>query len=583
MPEMQEQMEIDAECAGDVVLLLGQMKQMNLPDLLDQHIKRHGGEEGISWGWVLCIWLAYVISQGDHRKLTVRDWVRQTQQTLRLVTGLELRELDFTDDRLTIALRHLSNDEQWNQIEQNLGASLIRVYNLPQKTLRADATTVSGYREGGEQSLWQFGHSKDDPTLRQVKIMMAALDPLGLPIAMDIVPGQNADDGLYVPVLKRALSCLQGKGKLVVGDSKMSAAAIRAYLQAQGQYYLMPLSQVGEVAQQMDAWVGAGVTLGEHAIKVMMTDEKGTQEIARGYELKRCCVYEKQTWEERILIVKSSAWAEAQRQNLEQRLEKATREILALTPPIGQGKRQLKEEKHLVERAEALMEKYKVKGLLVYTYERECRVEEKLVGRGRSGPHRERQVREHVRYQMITVKRDEEALAKHIAALGWRAYATNAPQVGLSFENAVLEYRDEYHVERGFGRIKGDRLGIAPLYVKRDDQVKGLARFLSLAVRLLTLMEFVARRSLKEQGRALAGLYLDSPVKTTTRPTAERLLQAFSSLKLIIITFSAQIVYQVKGLSSVHQEILHSLGLPPDLYTSLARNSVRVTQETIVA
>ena len=138
-------------------------------------------------------------------------------------------------------------------------------------------------------------------------------------------------------------------------------------------------------------------------------------------------------------------------------------------------------------------------------------------------------------------------------------------------------------MERDFGRFKGDLLGIAPMYVKRDDQVKGLIRFLSIAVRLLTLMEFVARRSLKEQKRAIAGLYLDSPVKTTTQPTTERLLRAFLHIKLIVISFSDRIVYQVQGLSHVHQDILGLLGLPLDLYTSLARTVSRVTQASSVA
>jgi len=583
MREVQEQMEINAECIDDVVVLLGQMKQMNLPSLLDQRIRRHPLEEGISWGWVLSIWLAYVISQGDHRKLSVRDWVRQTRETLTLATGLEIRELDFTDDRLTIALRHLSHDERWNQIEQDLAQGLIRVYNLPQETIRVDATTVSGYREGGEDSLWQFGHSKDDATLRQVKMMMAALDPLGLPVAMDMVAGQHADDRLYVPVLKRALSCLKGKGKLAVGDCKMSAIAIRAYLQGDEQYYLTPLSQVGEVAKQMDAWIEAGVALGEKASTVFITDEQGTEQIARGYELKRWCTYEGQTWEERVLVVQSLAWADAQRQNLEKRLEKAKKELLALTPPVGQGKRQIKEEAVLRERAEAILSKYEVTGLLTYTYQRESQMTEKLVGSGRSGPNRERQVIEQVRYQILTVSRDEQAFAKRVAALGWRAYATNAPESRLSFENAVLEYRNEYRVERGFGRFKGDCLGIAPMFVKREDQVRGLARFLSIAVRLFTLTEFVCRRNLKEQKRAVAGLYLDSPVKTTTKPTTERLLRAFLHIKLITITFSDRTIYQVQGLSSVHQDVIELLDLPPDLYTSLARTVSRVTQATTVA
>ena len=582
MPETQEEIEINAECVNDVVFLLGKMKQMNLPSLLDGHIKRHPLEEGLSWGWVVCIWLAYVVSQADHRKLTVRDWVRQTQQTLTLAIGLEVRELDFTDDRLTIALRHLSQDEEWNEIEQDLGRSLIRVYNLPQETVRVDATTVSGHREGGENSLWQFGHSKDDPTLRQVKLMMAALDPLGLPVALEIAPGQQADDGLYIPVLSRVLSILAGKDKLMVGDCKMCAAAIRAYLQAQGEFYLVPLAQVGEVAKQMDSWIAKGVAMGAKANKVVIGEGEEAKEIALGYELKRQCSHEGQTWEERVLVVKSHTWAETQQRHLEKRLEKAEKALLALTPPVKQGQRQIKEEQHLVERATAILAKYEVTGLLTYTYERESQKTEKLVGRGRSGPNRERQVVEQVRYQMISVKRDEEAIAKRVAALGWRAYATNAPLTRLSLEQAVLEYRNEYLVEHDFGLFKGP-LGMAPMYVKREDQVKGLARFLSLAVRLLTLVEFVPRRTLKEQGRAIAGLYLDSPSKTTSSPTAGRLLRAFLHIKLIIISFSDRVVYQVKGLLPVHQEILALSGLPSDLYTSLARTVPRTVKAPAVA
>jgi len=37
-----------------------------------------------------------------------------------------------------------------------------------------------------------LGHSKDDPTLRQVKVMVAALDPLGLPLVTEVVAGNQA-------------------------------------------------------------------------------------------------------------------------------------------------------------------------------------------------------------------------------------------------------------------------------------------------------------------------------------------------------------------------------------------------------
>jgi transposase len=246
---MKENVRISTERIDDFVVLLALMQQMDLPGILDRHIARHWLQQGLSWGWTASIWLAHIVSRGDHRKLTVRDWVRQAHSTLEMVTGLDIRETDFTDDRLTIVLRHLSDEAYWHAIEQELGQHLIRVYDLEEEVIRVDATTVSGYREGGEDSLWQFGYSKDDPTLRQIKAMMATLDPLGLPLALEVVSGEQADDPCYVPTIDRVLACLGRQGLLIVGDCKMSALATRAHLQEQGQYYLTPLTQVGETAR----------------------------------------------------------------------------------------------------------------------------------------------------------------------------------------------------------------------------------------------------------------------------------------------------------------------------------------------
>src|SRR2546426_6431472 len=191
---MKEDMQIQTERIDDFVVLLALMQQMGLPGILDRHIPRHWLQEGLSWGWTASIWLAHIVSQGDHRKVTVREWVRQAHSTLEQVTSLDIRETDFTDDRLTIVLRHLSDETRWHAIEQELGKHLVRVYDLEEQPIRVDATTVSGYHEGGKDSLWQFGHSKDDPTLRQIKAMMATLDPLALPLALEVVSGERADD-----------------------------------------------------------------------------------------------------------------------------------------------------------------------------------------------------------------------------------------------------------------------------------------------------------------------------------------------------------------------------------------------------
>ena len=566
---MKEDMQITTERIDDFVVLLALMQQMGLPELLDQHLARHRLQQGLSWGWTATIWLAHIVSQGDHRKVTVREWVRQAHSTLEQVTGLDIRETDFTDDRLTIVLRHLSNEAHWHAIEQELGKHLVRVYDLQEQPIRVDATTVSGYHEGGKESLWQFGHSKDDPTLRQIKAMMATLDPLGLPLALDVVSGQQADDPLYVPIIDRVLSCLGRKGLLFVGDCKMSALATRAHLVAHQQYYLTPLALVGETAELLPQWMEAALAQGDRLTQVLTED--GKEVLAQGYEVSRTCVSGELRWQERVLVVRSLASAETQHRHLEARLTKAQEALLALTPPVGRGKRQMTEEAVLQNAAEAILAKHRVKGLLTYTYERQCEHEVKLVGRGRAGANRPQQEIEHVRYQLTTVTRNQEAITQFVSTLGWRAYVTNAPTSRLSLDKAVQEYRDEYHIERGFGRLKGAPLSIAPMFVQRDDQVVGLTRLLSVAVRILTLLEFVVRRSLKQQEATLVGLYKDQPRKATATPTAERLLQAFVPITLTQIQLPEQVVCHVTPLTPVQEHILALLGFSSDLYTSLAQ------------
>ena len=88
------------------------------------------------------------------------------------------------------------------------------------KRVRLDATTISSYHAGeGEDNLFQFGYSKDNPTLRQVKVMVAALDPLGLPLVSDVVVGDSADDPLYILTVDRVLQIIAGVGLLFMGDS----------------------------------------------------------------------------------------------------------------------------------------------------------------------------------------------------------------------------------------------------------------------------------------------------------------------------------------------------------------------------
>jgi len=379
---------------------------------------------------VATIWLAHIVSQGDHRKLTVRDWVRQAHTTLEATTGLNIRDTDFTDDRLTIVLRMLSKPEYWHAIEHDLGQSTVRVYDLQVERARLDATTISGYHVGGEDSLFQFGKSKDNPALRQVKLMMATLDPLGLPAATEVVSGEQADDGLYIPIVDRVAALLVKTGLLFVGDCKMSAWATRVHIRALGHHYLTPLALVGETAEDMGTWIQEALDGTYTLMPIYAPDaEAGDDPIAQGYERTRLCTAQAGDqlleWTERVLVVHSPAYAKAQQRSLARRLERATVKLNALTPPRGRGRRQIKEEAILVAAAEAILQKYQVEGLLSYTFERQVEQQVKYVGRGRGAAERPQRVEERVRYQVTAVVRNEAAITALQQQFGWRVYVTD--------------------------------------------------------------------------------------------------------------------------------------------------------------
>ena len=114
---------IFTERVDDIPLLIEQMKQMDLPTLIDTHFPAHGNWYGLSMGWISTIWLSSIVSQGDHRLSHVEPWVANRLWTLQTASEQEVERLDFTDDRLEIVLRHLSNDERWIAFENALNQS----------------------------------------------------------------------------------------------------------------------------------------------------------------------------------------------------------------------------------------------------------------------------------------------------------------------------------------------------------------------------------------------------------------------------------------------------------------------------
>ncbi len=496
---MTEKLNITTERVDDIPVLLAQSEKMGIVELLDASFQPHGNWEGISLGLTTTIWLTHILSEGDHRMNQVQPWAAMRLQTLQRCSGQAVRDREWSDDRLGIVLDALSDDQKWQHFETALNKRIMRVYNLKPQRVRVDSTTASGYWTVTEEGLFQWGYSKDHrPDLPQLKVMLSALDPLGLPVATQVVSGERADDPLYIPAIEQVSASLQEHGLLYVGDCKMAALETRAFLQAQQDCYLCPLTS----KQLPDAVLAAylqPVWAGTQPLTAV-TRPSATEQpelIAEGYEqsVTLCAEVKGEpiTWTERHLIV--------------------------------------------------ILKRHRVEGLLKVTIEEQ--VEERWVrayGNHPAEVRGERAVRLYTEVDTLAV---EEA----IRWLGWRVYATNQAQELLSLVQAVLAYREEYLVERGFGRLKGKPLSLSPMYVQSDQRATGLIRLLSIGLRILTLLEFSARQHLADTKATVAGLYVGNPKRTTNRPTAEALLGAFKHIHLSMITIGQQLHRHVTPLS----------------------------------
>jgi transposase len=568
---MSKKITVTHERVDDIPAILAHLKKMGVAELLDQHFPTNGNWQGLSLGWTTVVWLAFILSEGDHRLYHVEPWVKAHQRTLSGCIARKVRPRDLADDRLATILDYLSDAERWGAFERALNQSVLRVYDLQGRMVRVDTTTAAAYVT--PEGLFQLGHSKDHrPDLPQVKIAMAVLDPLGLPLTTTVVAGNTADDPLYLPEIAKVRQIAGTPGLTYVGDCKMAAIGTRAEIVAHQDYSLCPLSAKQMPEAELDrvlapVWSGVLEPRAIHLPNANGTLEETADPVAIGFEytvelstLDQAA--QTRTWQERRLVVRSLAFATSQEKHVRQRVARAVTEINALDER-KQGKPPLSDEAAAYHATAAIIAKHRVEGLVYVTVRTDVREHVKR----RYGTRPATTVRsERVR---VGAANAEAPLAHAVRRLGWRVYATNhtAEEVGLP--QGVAAYRSEYLIEQGFGRLKGRSLSLMPLFLQYEHRVVGLLCLLSIALRVLVLMQCVVRRNLQKIGATLTGIYPGQPGRQTAKPTTEMMLSALRGVTLSRIRIDGKLHECLTPLNGVQKRLLTLMEVPLESYNGL--------------
>ena len=164
----------------------------------------------------------------------------------------------------------------------------------------------------------------------------------------------------------------------------------------------------------------------------------------------------------------------------------------------------------------------------------------------------------------IDVRREEVLIQEKKREMGWQVYGTN--RQALRLPQAVWAYRGQYRIEDDWSRLKGRPLGLTPLYLQDEQRIQGLVYLLSLALRVLTLVEWSVRERLRQEGSKLQGIYAGQPGRKTDRPSAELLLGVLKTISISVVEVNGRIHALLSPLTEVQRRLLELWDLPPDLY-----------------
>ena len=568
----------------DIPLIYEQLSELYLSEIIDRSIKTSGSWQGISLGNLVCLWLCYLISESDHRLSPVESWSSENLLWLQSLSGLSsLSSKDFTDDRLGLALDYLSDANNWNNFSHSFEARSLSVYDLEgMSTIRLDAAPMQGHHAIWKGGMFQNGHNKHHKNIGQFKVMLAALDnelnSFSYPLYHKVFSGEKADDILYLPVIKECEKVFKSIGdlspKLIVGDSKMGSRSLRSYIEQSGNYYLMPLSKTQLSQHQRIELINQYLPSGLE--KIYKKDKKGELVlVAEGFETSWQVNYTDKTegnthsWTERLLFVLSHSYAQSQQSAFEKKIKNTESQLLELVKP-KQGKKAIRSQTELEQSINTILSEKELEAYLKVDIEEIIEIKYK-----RKYKDRPAGVEEIVSYQLI-IERNSKAIEDKKGIMGWQVYACNAYKEKLSLEQCVWKYRAQNRIESRFDNLRNKIAPLIPIYLQKDNRVEALVNLLMLALKVISVMEYKAAKSLKEKNEALDNIYHGNPKQKTKTPTAKKMLTAFKGISIVILKDKNNSRVEMTALNQTQMKIIRIIGFKTTLYKKLV-DKIRIS------
>jgi transposase len=458
---------------GPLILLKPIFETLRIAETMDRYLpmSRHR-DDGVSHGEIL---EALILNRLVSPKplYHVQWWAEKVY----LQTFGNVRAHHLDDDRIRRALDSL--DTHIEAIEAELACRAITEYQVSTDIVHYDPTSI--YFEGDyeNEDFLQLGYSRDHrPDAKQIHLGLNVTHDSSIPIRHTIRPGNTTDVTTVDDNMQKLRQVVKSQKLLIISDRGTVSAKNLIALQKGGAEFLCTLS-LKEPHKALIARIPEYL----YSPIPFKPKRKSKKRVGKFWGVERSLEFswKKDKIKAQALLVKSSIKLEVDRNGREKRIQALEKRLRELRTKLN--KRQYRRKRYVKERLKTIFKKNRfvkhltisLKGetgqlsLLVYRNQRRIREDQKLDGK----------------YIMVTNLKDK-----------------TAPEL-------LRLYKDQSFIEWRIRSLK-KHLKVRPLFLHKEERIKGLVFITILALMVYSLLERLARQhSLKVTARNLLELFSD--------------------------------------------------------------------------
>ncbi len=463
----------------------------------------------------------------------------------------------FNDDRLARDLSALFQADR-HCLMTELTLNAIKAHELLTEEIHNDNTSITligAYATNNPDAVKpKLGFNKDHrPDCKQIVFGLNITADGHVPLCFDLFDGNTNDDVTHIPNWNALRSLLQRQDFIYVADCKLCSKDNLAHINRNKGYFITLVPKDRKEIKEFYGRVKTEQIPWEMAFKIEDSRKKGRFIQYRTFEDKKS----KEGY--RIIWVHSSGKEKDDRGRREQKIATALRNLEELSGKLNRY--HLKTKKEIKAAVNRICQDTKT---FIHARIFTDRTQVKLkLSPGRPGIRTRYEYKWEFRHR-LEFRIDEQAVEAASKTDGIFPLITNT---SLKAAEVLEHYKRQPFLEKRIYTQKSV-LEIAPVYLKKTHRIEAIMFLYFVALMIMTLMERSIRANMAR--RQIEKVPILPQGMNTRKPTWDNIRYFFRNVHRSEITSGAESVQvEIRGVTTLHKEILSLLDVPASVYERL--------------